>query len=399
MELFVPGKEDQDQFKITGLYGVPFSDEHHGEHGANSRFRQIVEQLDAITYVFEIGHSDGLRYVSPQVAELGGTPSSWLVDTAHYANLIYPEDRAKALARIKHSLASGKPLCHEYRLLTANGSYAWYRHQMRLSDDIPQASFLMQGSLVNISKHKEAELALAQAQQQLLALSTMQDEVKGRERHRIAQDVHDELGGLLTCINAYIDLFLQQASLRGEPPDALLCDARRLAAVAIHSVQEIATAMRPNALDTLGLWPAIAAALDQLAAHSGMVTSCDIDPALVSLALDSHLELALYRIVQEALTNVARHAKASRVSMRAQHTAGGLHLAIIDNGVGIAIEAECGRPRWGLIGMRERAARLNGRLVLRPGATGGTELILDMPLEADGGESTNQGTAGRSGTV
>jgi two-component system sensor histidine kinase UhpB len=388
MSLNVSGKDDQGRFNITGLYGVPFFED---DSAIDARrdvsaaravlFCNLVEQLDAITYVFEDGA--GLRYISPQVTKLGGTPSNWLLQPGRHADLIHPDDRDEALAKISHSLSSGAPLYHEYRLLTADGHYAWYRNQARLSGDPHQAKFIMHGMLIDISHYKEAEHASLQAQQQLRAMAAAQEAVKGQERHRIAQDVHDELGGLLTCINAFIGVYLERTRQRGDTPDPLLSDAGRMATEAINAVQNIATVLRPNALDTIGLWAALDAVLAMLSKRSGIACTSEIDPALARCALGADIELAVYRIVQEALTNVTRHAAATRVSLCAQRTPAGLRLTISDNGVGLRASGQCDRPAWGIVGMRERASRHHGSLSLGPAAGGGTELVLELPLEAD----------------
>ncbi len=390
MKFYISGKEDQDQFKITGLYGVPFADE---DLAVDARpraakeqphlLRQIVEHLDAITYAFEVG--SGMRYVSPQASALGESASSWLGDPARHADLIHPDDRDEALAYIQHSLATGTPVCFEYRLLNPDGRYTWYRHQTCLSDDIHQATFTLLGTLTRISGDKQAELAASKVRKQLQAVTTLQDEVKRHERHRIAQDLHDELGGLLTCINACISVSLERVRQRGETPDVLLSDACQMAKDAIGAVQQIATSLRPGVLDRLGIWAAIEDALDTLEKHTGIDCSCEIEPALNALALDANTELALYRIMQEALTNVRRHAKANRVHVQARCGANGLRLTISDNGVGIQPDSQRERTSWGIIGMQERAARLNGSLALVAGEQGGTKLVLDLPLEAEDG--------------
>jgi two-component system sensor histidine kinase UhpB len=391
MSLNVAGKDDQARFNMIGLYGVPFTDDTstagdplQASTAAAVLFRNLIEQFDAITYVFEVG--GGLRYISPQVAVLGGTPSNWLSQPRRHADLIHPDDRDEALAKINDSLNTGAPLCHEYRLLTANGSYAWYRNQAHLSEDHHQAGFTMHGMLLDISKYKEAELAALQVQQQLLTMAAAQDEVKWRERHRIAQDVHDELGGLLTCINAFISVCLERSRQRGDTPDPLLCDAGRMATEAINAVQNIATTLRPNALDAIGLWAAVDAALAMLSRRSGIACSSEIDPALARCALGADIEVALFRIVQEALTNITRHAAATQVSVCAQRTPAGLRLTVSDNGVGLRATGQRERPAWGVVGMRERATRHNGSLSLGPAAGGGTELVLELPLEADDGQ-------------
>lgn len=158
-----------------------------------------------------------------------------------------------------------------------------------------------------------------------------------------------------------------------------------MATEAIRAVQKIATSLRPSVLDNMGVWAAIEAALAKLATYGNLACHCDIDPALAALALGHDVELALYRIVQEALTNVTRHAKASRVTLVAQRSAAGLRLTLRDNGVGLRADAGRARSGWGIAGMRERAARVNGSLSLGPAAAGGTELVLELPVGGDHG--------------
>lgn len=237
-----------------------------------------------------------------------------------------------------------------------------------------------------LEEKRLAELALQQSQDALRRLSAHQESIKEQERKRIAQEIHDELGGLLTGIKAYISVAIERnVAASGGQPDPLLTDAAALAQNAIATVRRVITDLRPSVLDQLGVWAALEWHTGQIAQRSGLQIDCHIPPAVAALELGSERSTMLFRVVQEALTNVERHAVARSVRIDVGLEQDRLLLSVVDDGKGIAPERLDNRESWGILGMHERSRHFGGVLTITGAPGQGTTLQLRLPLESDDG--------------
>ena len=353
------------------------------KHQVEARFRTLVEQIQAITYMAALGERGTLLYISPQIRALGFTPDEWMADPGRHLAQVHPEEREEVGAVLRASRAQGIPLDLEYRLLTRDGQVRWVRDQAEVVYDKAGAPLHMQGILVDISAGKQAEAALRQSQDELRRLAAHQEKIKEHERKRIAQEIHDELGGLLTGIKAYISVAIERASQSGGAADPLLVDTSDLAQSAIETVRRVITDLRPSVLDQLGIWAALEWYAQQVQQRTGLRCSCRIDPRLRSLELDAERSTMLFRIAQEALTNVARHAAATEASVQVEPHEAGLCLTVHDNGKGIDTEDLLDRESWGILGMHERSRRFDGELTIKGRPGQGTTLQLRLPTVSD----------------
>jgi two-component system, NarL family, sensor histidine kinase UhpB len=192
------------------------------------------------------------------------------------------------------------------------------------------------------------------------------------ERLRIARELHDEVGQVLTSVM----LDLEQVARESGPGDGdRLAAAREAVRGSLDEVRRIAGELRPEVLDDLGLQSALRSLCTTTAAHKGLTVERDLD--LGELELSPEVELTIYRVAQESLTNVMRHAGASRVSVKLEGVDGSARLVVRDDGRGLPAGASAG---VGIAGMRERAMHVGGRLTVASAAGGGTEVRLDVPL-------------------
>lgn len=346
-----------------------------------AKFRTLVEQIQAITYIAALDGQDALLYISPQIRMLGYAPAEWLATPGLHARQMHPDDRAPALEAIGRSRCAGTPLRSEYRLRTRSGETLWFRDEAEVVTDEAGRHLFMQGILVDVTRSKLAEQALLSTQVELRKLAAHQEAIKERERKRIAQEVHDELGGLLTGINAYISVAIERAVLAGEQPEPLLVDAARLAKEGLATVRKVITDLRPSVLDQLGVWAALEWYSEQVGQRSGLDCACSIEAPLLALELDPERSTMLFRIVQEALTNVVRHAEAARVRVTVARRDGRLLVQVQDDGKGIDPERMHNKQSWGIRGMLERARHFHGEISIEGSSGHGTTLSLALPLE------------------
>lgn len=190
-----------------------------------------------------------------------------------------------------------------------------------------------------------------------------------------ARELHDEIGQTLTGV------VLQLEALQRSAPaelQAAIVEAQETARSGVEDVREIARGLRPQALDEFGLRSALVSLASQVSDRSGVRVRSQLTEKLPALAQEQ--DLAIYRVAQESLTNVARHADAHRVELSLAATdAGDVELRVLDDGRGIAAH-EANGAGTGLAGMRERALLIGGRLTVAAREDGGTEVRLTLPI-------------------
>ncbi|MDC4206962.1 MAG: response regulator (plasmid) [Candidatus Manganitrophus sp.] len=240
-------------------------------------------------------------------------------------------------------------------------------------------------------ERKRAEEALKESREQLRNLAARMDSLREKERTWIAREVHDQLGQVFTSIK--IDLSLMQKALArsdrsGEKTLALLhekiASMSHLVDAAIRTVQKIGTQLRPGVLDDLGLVAAIEWQTKAFQTRTGI--SCRIKTNLQIVDLDRDRATAVFRIFQEILTNVARHAKATRVDILVEEENRQLFLDVEDNGLGISNQEISNPTSLGLLGMRERALLFNGEISISGISGKGTKVGLRIPLKKRGAD-------------
>ena len=346
--------------------------------GVLRRTDRTLKNAQRIAHVgsWEIDINSGIHHWSDECFRIFGL--SPVVDGVPSLALLPPASRA-LWEGIRERLMSGSVDREERRIVRPDGSI---RHLMLHAELTAGAGAgsgrTAAGTVLDISEFKRVETELRQSQASLRELGGHQERIKENERKRIAREIHDELGGVLTGIKAYVSV---ASSRVGDPAAAapLLAEAMAQADMALDTVRRVIADLRPSVLDQLGVWEAIEWQASQLEAQTGVPCPCTIEPDLPALAPDG--AAMLFRIVQEALTNVARHARASVVDLRAFRNGDDLVLEVEDNGVGIAFEQLSDQSTWGLRGMRERAHYLGGTLHVGNGRAGGTMVALRLPLK------------------
>jgi signal transduction histidine kinase len=237
--------------------------------------------------------------------------------------------------------------------------------------------------LEHINERKLAEQALRQSQEELRQLASYQERIKEDERKRIAREIHDELGQNLLALR--IDVSLLHSRTVNTHPKL----NKKVHAVLDHidstmkAMRSIINNLRPTVLD-LGLNAAIEWQVKEFQRRTGI--ACDLVMQEQELVVDDDRATALFRILQESLNNVLRHAQATRTRIELHQDDGRLFMKVADNGIGIFPGCRRKANSFGLVGIKERISTFGGELVIDTGKDQGTALTVSIPIDDDGAE-------------
>ena len=231
---------------------------------------------------------------------------------------------------------------------------------------------------LDIAARRQAEEKLERSQGQLRALAAYLEVMQEHERTAIAREIHDDLGQMLTALKIDLSWVANRLSHEQTALREKIRMMHTLLDSLIESVRRLAAQLRPSVLDDLGLVAAIEWQAQEFHRRTGV--ACEFTATLEEHEMDSDLCTAVFRILQEALTNVVRHAHATRVTIHLAEEAGCLYLTVADNGRGITSQDLGNKHSLGLLGMRERAHLLRGEVRIVGSPAAGTTVIVRMPL-------------------
>jgi signal transduction histidine kinase len=244
-------------------------------------------------------------------------------------------------------------------------------------------------------ERKRAEERLRDSHEQLRALSVYLQYVREEERTRIAREVHDELGQALTGLKMDVAWLRNRLPRELKPLLEKTAEMSKTIDGTIQTVRRIATELRPGILDDLGLLAAIEWQANEFQSHTGI--SCQVTTELSKSVFDQDTNTAFFRIFQETLTNIMRHAKATQVDVSLREEGSALVLEVQDNGRGITPSEIASTKSIGVLGMRERAALLGGDVTISGAPKKGTRVTVRIPLPSPYGtrkvnhENSNRG--------
>ncbi len=290
-------------------------------------------------------------------------------------SLVHPDDKASYHRTQDQALDTDSDWSWQGRIVTRQGAQRWAEIKA-ITRQLEDGAYVWDGIVWDITESKRIELELADSREQLRELSAHLESVREEEKARIAREVHDELGQMLTVLKLETSM-CELAYAQLDPGlNERLNSMKRLIAQLFQLVRDVATALRPPILDA-----GIASAIEWQARRFESRTQI---PCLVQVPdnlppLSDAKAIGLFRILQEALTNVMRHAQAHTVELTLELAGDELCLTVADDGVGFV--AATGRPTsFGLVGMRERVLIMGGRLVLESEPGEGTSLVVRVPV-------------------
>jgi len=350
----------------------------------------LMANLPGLVYRCRNDANWTMEFVSDGCFALTGfRPNDLLFNqTTSFAAIIHPEDRDRVAQTVQVALQRHSVFELNYRIHTASGleKWVWERGQGVFSPD--KKLLALEGFITDVTAQRKAEAereAATKREQEARDEFTRQlIASQEAERTRIAREIHDHLGQLLTALKLDLRSLERRASVLSDTElrTALvgkINSAKELADETITSVQKIASELRPGILDRLGLAAAIEVEAQAFESRTGVSCSCVVPRELADIPQDR--ATAAFRIFQEIITNVARHAHATEVRIQLAVNMEALELSVTDNGIGLQANHFSNPKSLGLLGMRERAEILGGQIEFRkPEGGKGTVVAVRLPL-------------------
>lgn len=347
------------------------------------KLQGFIASLPGMACQIELLENGSITF--PYVSEgcltlLAIAPDALQRDSSHFLNLIHPEDISSFLDTLKKSAQTMLFWNWEGRLNLPVNTIKWV--SLGATPQItPSGLPRWEGIVLDITQSKLSELEILRTQQQLQELSSHIQDAKEQERLRIAREIHDEIGSLLTAIK----MDLSWLSQRLPKENQLLIDKARtietLVNKSITSASNLAQSLRPGFLDHFGIIAAIEIEAQEFSKRSGV--SCTIIKSQESIDLPETHTISLFRIFQETLNNILKHAQAKNVQIEVVKGIDHIELIISDDGVGFSDNAR-NKPRsFGLRGIHERVEHLGGTVKIASTLDKGTQIAIFIPLEAE----------------
>jgi len=348
-------------------------------------FQRLVEGVPSMVYVDAVDDLSTALYMSPQsVGILGFTPDEWVADPALWVNQIHPEDRDWVVDENIRSNATGDDFRAEYRMLAKDGHEVWIRDEAIVVYDNEDRPLFWRGVMMDITEIKRAEAKLKRSLDMLRGAMAERRMLLGRleqtreqERRRIAADIHDDSIQVMASVGLQLQTFYDQVP---EERRAHLRELGDTVNEAIDRLRRLVFELRPPALDADGLVAALREYLERISGEAGFEYGID---DFLEEEPPGEARTTLYRIAQEAITNVRKHAEATRVSILLETKGSGVLVRIADDGKGFSVEdADQPEPgHLGLVAMRERAELAGGWCNVESTPGEGTSVEFWLPAE------------------
>ncbi len=375
-------------------YAVDITDRHRAERvlrEREERFRLVAEVTNDVLWDWDLITDD--HWWSPNARERFGYDPAKEPSIEAWRSRLHPEDRARVLRHLHDSVTSGERVYFdEYRFLLADGTYGVFCDKGQIISDAEGKPVRMIGAMIDVTGAKRTYAELEQAYTRLQWLSRQVQKAEEKERRRLSRELHDDFGQLLSALRLRLarasEEMMKRPGTNGSALKRNLMMASKTVDQLFISLRELVHGLRPAVLDELGLVAALQSMAEEIRQGAGLDCRLFVEPKKVASIIGQELEGTLFRIVQELVTNVVRHAKATSVDITLCYADGTITLAVQDNGRGGRVTEP--KKGYGLRGIRERAELLGGQIEIRSVRQKGTTVTVTIPLEpldGDGGPS------------
>ncbi len=344
-------------------------------------FQAITSNLPGVVFQFQLTNYNQTRFLYVSDASetlLGLSPQMLMNNPGLFPELILPDDREYydqlMLISAKQLSAWNWEGCIQVK---GDSDIKWI--SLRATPRrIPGGATVWDGIMVNITRNKLAEREIARSREQLAELSSYLQKVKEQERARIAREIHDDIGGTLTAIKCELFPCLDTTARPLEFYQKKAKSIELLVDRVIDSTRRISLDLRPGILDC-GIVAAVQWQAKEFSNRTGIV--CRVSCGSDEVSLDSDLSIAIFRIFQETLTNISKHAGATRIQVKLVELDKAILLEVIDNGRGITSLDMEKQESFGIRGMRERCQQLKGNFHIMGDPHKGTKVTILIPTE------------------
>ena len=297
---------------------------------------------------------------------------------------VAPSCRKMVASHFRNSIKSGvQSKKFEMTALRLDGSQ-FYCLVALTKLDLPKGKVSL-AFFQDITTQKESQVRLIESEAKLRNLAAHLLHAREEERKTVAREIHDELGQNLTAIKMDLQWIQKRVNPHTTPVMDKIHNIVGLVGQTIQLVHRISSELRPVILDDLGLAAAFEWLGGDFSKRNGI--PCRVDVSILDSQIVGRSAIALYRIVQEALINIAHHAKASMASVEVWEEDRSLSIRVMDDGIGITLEQASAPDSFGLIGIRERVQGLQGKMSITGRSDKGTTLLVVIPLPEEGGLS------------
>lgn len=303
---------------------------------------------------------------------------------------VHPDDRAEMEEAQTKALTGKEKLNFIHRILLPDGRIKYVHERGELQYSKNFTPIRLSGTVQDITELKLIEeelrskaIEIEESRRQIRALAMYQNEVREEERKSIAREIHDEIGQILTSVKLHLGLLDKKISGNGVTPgpDELRKELQGLMHKmdeSVKMVRVIIKTLRPEFLDSLGLIAALEYHIEEFRERSGI--ACSFLHNLGGIPIPDALSTELFRITQESLTNISRHAQADTAMVELTRKTNSVYLRIIDNGIGMNAD-ELSTGTFGLLGIRERTESLGGKFILTSSPGEGTIIEVEIPQQ------------------
>ena len=344
---------------------------------SEEKYRAIVE--DQTEFICRWRPDGTITFVNEGMCRYFGTPCDELIGST--CERFLPQEECEELKKRVAILDRENPVAFmEQSVIMPGGEKRWHQWSSSAIFDEQGRIFEFQSVGHDITERKRMEEELRSTHEQLRALSTRLSQAEEGERKRIARELHDQVGQNLTALGINLNMLrVRLSDVLTPETDARLNDSLNLLEETVMKIRDLMTDLRPSVLDDYGLIAAIRWYGEQFSKRTAV--EIVVEGRKFEQRLSPEIEITLFRIVQELLTNVAKHAMASRVAVSIAGEDERVSLTISDNGIGFdpVISERWGKEMgWGLLNIRERAESIGGKLTVESAPGRGTRVQIDI---------------------